>query len=198
MLEDTDWYKKHKMSLITEIEGLFYFQFNVDSQDEFSKISTLISGHLLEPYSIYVYWFFLNTWPQYCYIVKESAESPDIVGVIISKVEAHRDVRMRGYIGMLVIDPAYRGRKIATHLVKLTVNRMVQLDAVDEVMLETEVINKGALGLYESLGFVRSKRLYRYYLDTHDAYRLILPISSKSGTRIAFLPPIEGFEAMAT
>lgn len=41
-------------------------------------------------------------------------------------------------------------------------------------MLETELINHGALRLYESLGFVRDKRLHRYYLNGGDAFRLIL------------------------
>ena len=39
-------------------------------------------------------------------------------------------------------------------------------------MLETEVTNLGALRLYEGLGFVRDKRLHRYYLNGNDAYRL--------------------------
>ncbi|KAF6069932.1 Acetyltransferase (GNAT) family protein [Candida albicans] len=98
---------------------------------------------------------------------------------------------MRGYIGMLVIDPKYRKQRLASNLVKLTIENMKSIDKVDEIMLETEVINQGALNLYESFGFLRTKRLYRYYLNTHDAYRLILPLGEKSRTRIAFLPPLE-------
>ena len=55
-------------------------------------------------------------------------------------------------------------------MVKLTIENMKSIDKVDEIMLETEVINQGALNLYESFGFLRTKRLYRYYLNTHDAY----------------------------
>jgi ribosomal protein S18 acetylase RimI-like enzyme len=44
----------------------------------------------------------------------------------------------------------------------------------DEIVLETECHNRGALHLYEQLGFVRDKRLYRYYLNGVDAYRLKL------------------------
>ena len=43
-----------------------------------------------------------------------------------------------------------------------------------QVVLETEVTNKGALRLYENLGFVRDKRLFRYYLNGVDALRLKL------------------------
>ena len=42
----------------------------------------------------------------------------------------------------------------------------------DEAVLETEVTNLGALRLYEGLGFVRDKRLHRYYLNGNDAFRL--------------------------
>jgi len=41
-------------------------------------------------------------------------------------------------------------------------------------VLETEVTNKAALRLYENLGFVHDKRLFRYYLNGVDALRLKL------------------------
>jgi peptide alpha-N-acetyltransferase len=44
----------------------------------------------------------------------------------------------------------------------------------DEVALETETSNKAALKLYERLGFLRSKRLHRYYFNGNSAFRLIL------------------------
>lgn len=40
--------------------------------------------------------------------------------------------------------------------------------------LEAEVTNKGALALYGRLGFIRAKRLFRYYLNGVDAFRLKL------------------------
>lgn len=43
-----------------------------------------------------------------------------------------------------------------------------------QVTLEAEVTNKGALALYGRLGFIRSKRLFRYYLNGVDAFRLKL------------------------
>jgi ribosomal protein S18 acetylase RimI-like enzyme len=41
-----------------------------------------------------------------------------------------------------------------------------------KIVLETEVTNKGALRLYEKLGFSRDERLMRYYLNGVDAFRL--------------------------
>lgn len=55
---------------------------------------------------------------------------------------------------------------------------MIARDA-DEVVLETEETNKGALGLYERLGFMRSKKLHRYYLSGVTAYRLGLLLKSR-------------------
>jgi hypothetical protein len=43
-------------------------------------------------------------------------------------------------------------------------------------VLETEVDNEAALGLYSSLGFIREKRLYRFYMNGKDAFRLVLPV----------------------
>ncbi|KAA3459481.1 N-alpha-acetyltransferase MAK3 [Gossypium australe] len=42
------------------------------------------------------------------------------------------------------------------------------------VTLEAEVTNKGALALYGRLGFIRAKRLFHYYLNGVDAFRLKL------------------------
>lgn len=56
----------------------------------------------------------------------------------------------------------------------------------DVVVLETEVTNKGALGLYAKLNFVRDKRLYKYYLNGNDAFRLKLYLTPPK-------PPIRGY-----
>lgn len=45
-----------------------------------------------------------------------------------------------------------------------------------QVVLETEFDNIPALSLYESLGFIREKRLYRFYLNGKDAFRLVLTV----------------------
>ncbi len=48
-----------------------------------------------------------------------------------------------------------------TELVKRSIEEMVATKA-DEVVLEAEVTNKGALALYRNLGFLRDKRLLRF------------------------------------
>jgi len=44
-------------------------------------------------------------------------------------------------------------------------------------VLETEFDNAAALALYESLGFIREKRLFRFYLNGKDAFRLTLSVA---------------------
>lgn len=45
---------------------------------------------------------------------------------------------------------------------------------IHKVALETETTNTAAIKLYERLGFLRSKRLHRYYFNGNSAFRLIL------------------------
>lgn len=95
------------------------------------------------------------------------------VGAIVCKLDIHRTLTSRGYIAMLAVDQNYRKRSIGSTLVKRAIREMVKGGA-HEVVLETEVTNKPALRLYEALGFVRDKRLFRYYLNGVDALRLKL------------------------
>ena len=100
---------------------------------------------------------------------------------------------------MLAVQAEFRGQGIgtivferntnllATELVERALAAMMQKGA-DEVIyqalmltrfkicLETETTNQAAMSLYENMGFVRYKRLHRYYLNAGDAIRFILPI----------------------
>ncbi|KAF6351873.1 N-alpha-acetyltransferase 30, NatC catalytic subunit [Rhinolophus ferrumequinum] len=97
----------------------------------------------------------------------------ECVGAIVCKLDMHKKMFRRGYIAMLAVDSKYRRSGIGTNLVKKAIYAMVEGDC-DEVVLETEITNKSALKLYENLGFVRDKRLFRYYLNGVDALRLKL------------------------
>lgn len=184
------------MSVDEVHDGLRYYSFDPKSKHQFQLVSNIISANLSEPYSIYVYWYFFHQWPQYCFLVGEPG-ADTIVGVLICKVDPHRDVRMRGYIGMLVIQPEYRGRGIAKRLVRMGIDKMIEWDHVDEIMLETETNNAAAILLYELFGFLRTKRMHRYYLNGNDAYRLIMPVLERLYTRVAFLSRIDGAKAVA-
>ena len=47
-----------------------------------------------------------------------------------------------------------------TELVKRAIQQMV-VGGCEEVVLEAEVTNTGALALYQNLGFIRDKRLHK-------------------------------------
>lgn len=74
---------------------------------------------------------------------------------------------------MLAVSAPYRGHGVATALVKMAIDAMAQRNA-HEIVLETEETNIPAMRLYERLGFLRSKKLHRYYLNGNSAYRLVL------------------------
>ncbi|KAL4641803.1 N-alpha-acetyltransferase 30-like [Arapaima gigas] len=141
-----------------------------ESELQMPDIMRLITKDLSEPYSIYTYRYFIHNWPQLCFLAMVQNEC---VGAIVCKLDIHKKMFRRGYIAMLAVDSKYRRKSIGTNLVKNAIYAMVDGNC-DEVVLETEITNKSALKLYENLGFVRDKRLFRYYLNGVDALRLKL------------------------
>ncbi|PLB40869.1 peptide alpha-N-acetyltransferase MAK3 [Aspergillus candidus] len=169
---------------------LRYIRYEPSREDEYvAAMRQLISKDLSEPYSIYVYRYFLYQWGDLCFMTVDDSRPEDpIVGVVVSKLEPHRGGPMRGYIAMLAVREEYRGRGIATKLVRMAIDAMIARDA-DEIALETEITNTAAIKLYERLGFLRSKRLHRYYLNGNSAYRLVLYLKEGVGNmRTSFDP----------
>ncbi|KAI7779115.1 hypothetical protein LA080_001277 [Diaporthe eres] len=143
------------------------------------SIRALISKDLSEPYSIYVYRYFLYQWGHLCFMALNPEDS-SLIGVIVCKLETHSShspPTRRGYIAMLAVSSSFRGQGVATALVKKAIDAMAERNA-DEVVLETEETNIPAMRLYERLGFLRSKKLHRYYLNGNSAYRLVLLLKS--------------------
>ncbi|KAJ9189779.1 hypothetical protein P3X46_001033 [Hevea brasiliensis] len=133
-------------------------------------IMGLVDQELSEPYSIFTYRYFVYLWPQLSFLAFHKGKC---VGTVVCKMGEHRNTTFRGYIAMLVVIKPYRGRGIATELVTRSIKVMME-SGCEEVTLEAEVTNKGALALYGRLGFIRAKRLFRYYLNGVDAFRLKL------------------------
>ncbi|KAH8419909.1 hypothetical protein KR009_003694 [Drosophila setifemur] len=140
-----------------------------EAEHQMHDIMRLIQAELSEPYSIYTYRYFIYNWPKLCFL---ASHGDQYVGAIVCKLDMHMNVR-RGYIAMLAVRKEYRKLKIGTTLVTKAIEAMLA-DNADEVVLETEMRNEPALRLYENLGFVRDKRLFRYYLNGVDALRLKL------------------------
>ena len=172
-----DW-PRSRMASSNADHGLTFSAYS--SEQYLQGIIDLISLDLSEPYSIFTYRYFINNWPQLCILALDdagvsegAATASKVVGVIVCKQDRHRSGTQRGYIAMLAVDKSMRNRGLGRRLVELAVQAMRD-GGCDEAVLETEVTNVGALRLYEGLGFVRDKRLHRYYLNGNDAYRLKL------------------------
>ncbi|KAM7512636.1 hypothetical protein LguiB_011511 [Lonicera macranthoides] len=132
-------------------------------------IMNLVDEELSEPYSIFTYRYFVYLWPNLSFLAFHRGRC---IGTVVCKMGEHRN-NFRGYIAMLVVIKPYRGKGIATELVTRSIKVMME-SGCEEVTLEAEVTNKGALALYGRLGFIRAKRLFRYYLNGVDAFRLKL------------------------
>lgn len=158
-----------------------YEQFQ-GSDEEMNFIVKLFTEELTEPYSSFTYQYFVFGWPDLCVTAYgvESATRPDAnvmgekVGAVVSRVTRKRaGMPLRGYVAMFAVVPAFRGFRLGSRLVSLTVELM-RKKGCDEVYLETPTSNERALSLYLNLGFVKTKFLPRYYLDHSDAVRLKL------------------------
>ncbi|KAL3526219.1 hypothetical protein ACH5RR_014591 [Cinchona calisaya] len=143
-------------------------------------IMNLVDQELSEPYSIFTYRYFVYLWPQLSFLAFHEGKC---VGTVVCKMGEHQNT-LRGYIAMLVVLKPYRGRGIATELVTRAIRVMME-SGCEEVTLEAEVTNKGALALYGRLGFIRAKRLFRYYLNGVDAFRLKLLFPVQRHTNIS-------------
>ncbi|KAI1105444.1 acyl-CoA N-acyltransferase [Jackrogersella minutella] len=170
-----------EVARVTQLPGeLLYIQYEHALEEKYlPAIRALISKDLSEPYSIYVYRYFLYQWAHLCYMALNPVDK-SLMGVIICKLEhhaSHSPPTHRGYIAMLAVSSGFRGHGIATALVKMAIDAMAERHA-DEIVLETEETNESAMRLYERLGFLRSKKLHRYYLNGNSAYRLVLLLKS--------------------
>lgn len=85
--------------------------------------------------------------------------------------------------------------------VYVRVRRLILVGGGEQIVLETEITNTPAIKLYERLGFLRSKRLHRYYLNGNSAYRLVLYLKEGVGsirsTNASSFDPYAAFSAGA-
>mmetsp|Transcript_5457 Transcript_5457/g.7378 ORF Transcript_5457/g.7378 Transcript_5457/m.7378 type:complete len:221 (-) Transcript_5457:105-767(-) len=153
-------------------------------ENELELVTDLIDQELSEPYSVFTYRYFISQWPQLCFMVLHEEKC---IGTIVCKMDVHRGQQFRGYIAMLVVDKPYRKHKLGSKLVCKAIEVMIS-EGVEEVMLEAEISNRAALSLYENLGFIRDKRLHRYYLSGQDAYRLKLLLPNPNHYTYEFEP----------
>eukprot|EP00823_Brevimastigomonas_motovehiculus_P003078 TRINITY_DN183_c3_g1_i1.p1 TRINITY_DN183_c3_g1~~TRINITY_DN183_c3_g1_i1.p1 ORF type:complete len:199 (+),score=54.65 TRINITY_DN183_c3_g1_i1:45-641(+) len=158
-------------SLVCDAKSINYVTYS--SEKQLAGIVALIEKELSEPYSIFTYRYFINNWPDLCIMAMAGDKC---IGAIVCKISRTKTKITKGYIAMLAVQHEYRKLGIGSSLVIKAVDTMKSMKA-DVVVLETEVSNKGALRLYEKLDFCRDKRMYKYYLNGGDAFRLKLWLS---------------------
>ena len=78
-------------------------------EEQLPIVMGLVDKELSEPYSIFTYRYFLHTWPHLCFIAYDG-DTP--FGTVVCKMDVHREKRLRGYVAMLVVDKAYRGKRV--------------------------------------------------------------------------------------
>ncbi|KAF0979421.1 hypothetical protein FDP41_001764 [Naegleria fowleri] len=146
-----------------------------EGEHDITKIKALMDVHLSEPYSVYTYRYFMNDCPRQTVL---AFDGDRFVGACVGNSGDHRGKSIRGYIAMLAVEKPYRKKGIASELVKRVIDEMRKANC-DEVVLETELSNTSALSFYEKLGFMRDKRLHKYYLNQGSAFRLKLYLKKK-------------------
>lgn len=146
------------------------------TEHQLAIIKKLMDEDLSEPYSVYTYRYFVNNWPEATFIayLKQDEERKSPVGAIVCKYDEHAHTKnLRGYIAMLAVEKQHRKKGLGSVIVSKAITTLEKAGCT-EIVLETEVSNKAALRLYENLGFLREKRLHKYYLNGSDAFRLKL------------------------
>ena len=163
------------------------------------EVMRLVDDDLSEPYSIFTYRYFVKNWPSLCLLAKIEGET---VACVVSKAEVENsqlvagETCYRGYIAMLAVNNTYRRSGIGTALVCRSIERMRAMGCA-EVILETETTNTIALSLYEKLGFARDERLFKYYLNGADAFRLCLPLAREDFIDDGLPPTPEAFRQLS-
>jgi ribosomal-protein-alanine N-acetyltransferase len=79
----------------------------------------------------------------------------------------------------LGVDERNRGKKIATKLLDVMINELIEL-GFKNLCLEVRTDNKTAINLYNNLGFSVKQILKSFYLDGCDAYLMEYKYANKT------------------
>ena len=179
--------------------------YNGDTQ--LNAVRGLMEVGLTEPYNVFTYRFFLDSWPELTLLAFSTTEVLDappqpealaawakenrfyapcksgqwkrLIGGIVCQVGRKKKTgQLRGYIAMLAVDGEYRRHGIGRALACQAIRDMVQMGA-DYIALETDLENTTSIAFYERLGFIRERVMVNYYLFSGDAYKLILPLPKR-------------------
>ena len=94
-------------------------------------------------------------------VVLVAQRNGTVVGWVVSLIRTHRRWKS-GRIYGVAVDPSMMGRGIGRSLLEESLETLAAV-GIGRVYLEVRVDNKTAIGLYESLGFVKLANLADYY-----------------------------------
>ncbi|KAJ1978012.1 N-alpha-acetyltransferase 30 [Dimargaris xerosporica] len=149
-----------------------------ENEAQLPGIQQVVGSSLSEPYPIFTYRYFLVHWPQHCYLALDATNQ--CIGAIICRLQPHKNT-----LGFQMDRGAQSdGEKFDSKLAVRSVNGVlvpsalmrgyIAMVAPQQIVLETEATNLQAVHFYQRLGFIKEKRLHRYYLNGVDAFRLKL------------------------
>jgi [ribosomal protein S18]-alanine N-acetyltransferase len=105
-----------------------------------------------------------------------AARGPNICGYIVISVK-----KQRAELVSITVDPAERGKGIASALLRSTRRRLL-LRGVSRFFLMVKCGNIPAIRLYEKFGFRRLRRSPKYYEDGSDGWIMVTSLRSESKT----------------
>lgn len=165
----------NQYNILKKEESIIFITFPSQKDDLLQELIQLMSKNLSEPYPIFTYRYFIESYPDLCIVAMDvsNKEAPIFIGGIIGSIEKKNEEVWKGYIGMIAVKDEYRGRGIAKTIVELFIKRVKEgYSLVEEIYLETEIDNIPALSLYESVGFRRTRMNNNYYMNGNSSYKL--------------------------
>ena len=83
------------------------------------------------------------------FLLAVDAATANIVGFLVA---CCCEIARRGFILRIAVDPDFQGRGIATQLIQRSFGELQKKD-LDDVDLDVDVLKRGAMHLYENVGF---------------------------------------------
>lgn len=114
----------------------------------------------------------LNARPANLFLV--AARGSNVCGYMVTWVKGER-----AELVSITVDPAQRGKGIATALLRSTWRRLL-LRGVSRLHLTVKTTNLPAIRLYEKLGFRRLRRSPKYYEDGSDGWIMVASLRKRS------------------
>lgn len=133
---------------------------------------------LPEHYSDYFYYEILKDFPSTFLLAINGAT---VVGYVMCRIEYGLSMTKKfgfgkkGHIISVAVLEEHRNRGIGTSLIKHALEQ-IRKGSGKECYLEVRTTNKGAIELYEKLGFKIGSTLHGYYKDGESAYTMAMPL----------------------